>query len=204
MQLIWSRLDRDVDHGRNTMVKLAILIFTVIANSAGCERVFSNFGVTHTKRRNKLDPKRVHDMAVVGMQIKREDRELGVARNRKKRKFEEISDDVQPLSSTSADTLEHLDPTDFRHYAEGLVRQAEISNQEDVDEILPASILPTVSPIQSQEPHSYLMTTTNHRNLKTQIPLSGLFNFSLRPEEGLEFYWPGSKKNLEEELLAHE
>jgi hypothetical protein len=84
LRLVWSQLDKDVDHGQNALVKLAILIFAVIANSAGCERVFSSFGVTHTKHHNRLDPKKVHNMAVVGMQIKREDRELGLARNRRK------------------------------------------------------------------------------------------------------------------------
>jgi len=39
---------------------------------------------------------------------------------------------------------------------------------------------------------------------RSQIPLENLFNYSLDPEEGLEFYWPRSKKNLEADLLAHE
>ena len=38
----------------------------------------------------------------------------------------------------------------------------------------------------------------------TQIPLAKLFNYVLSPEDGLEFYWPGSKKNLEADLVAHE
>lgn len=205
--MIWSRLDKDVDHGRNAIVKLAIHIFSVVANSAGCERVFSNFGVTHTKRRNKLDPKKVHNMAVVGMQIKREDRELGLARNRKKRKFEEIMEEDQPLTLTSTDTSEHVDPTDFQRYAEGLVRQVELSNQEDDDDIFPPSIMPTLSE-PTIIPINGVQQATRHpstsRNRKTQIPLSELFNFTRRPEEGLEFYWPSSKKNLEEELQAHE
>ncbi|KDR69467.1 hypothetical protein GALMADRAFT_104095 [Galerina marginata CBS 339.88] len=224
MQLIWSRLDRDVDHGRNAIVELAIRISSVIANSAGCERVFSSFGVTHTKRRNKLDPKKVHNMAVVGMQIKREDRELGLARDRKKRKFEEVADEDQAVTPTSSDTVEPVDPTDFRQYAEGLLRQAELSNTEadddDDDEALPPYILPSVTlprtptiPVGSTVTTAAPSTTpaSNTQNprrgqprSKTQIPLSELFNFTIRPEDGLEFYWPGSKKNLEEELLAHE
>jgi hypothetical protein len=212
LRLVWSRLDKDVDHGRNALVKLAILIFAVIANSAGCERVFSSFGVTHTKRRNRLDPKKVHNMAVVGMQIKCEDCELGLARNRKKRKFEQISDEEQLLTPTSTDTHDHVEPTDFRQYAEGLLRQAELSNQEDDNEVLPPYIMPTLTaqlpPLSPQQPppcpQQPPSQSSTSGNTKTQIPPSGLFNFTLRPENGLEFYWPGSKKNLEEQLLAHE
>ena len=39
---------------------------------------------------------------------------------------------------------------------------------------------------------------------KTRILLANLFDYTLSPEEGLEFYWPGSKKNLEADLLEHE
>ena len=56
-------------------------IFTVVANSAGCERVFSNFGITHTKLRNKLNAEKVHKSSVVRMEIKRVQRDNGLARN---------------------------------------------------------------------------------------------------------------------------
>lgn len=213
LRLIWSRLDRDVDYGRNALVKLAIRIFTVIANSAGCERVFSNFGNTHTKRRNKLNPKKVHNMAVVGMQIKREDRELGLIRTRKKRKFEETEDAEGSLSATSKDTLEEIDPTDFRRYAEGLVRQVELSNEDDNDEVeLPAHVLPSIppQPVPSQAPPAPVQSNasnvraTTTRTGKTQIPLANLFNYTLDSQSGLEFYWPAAKKKLEDELLAYD
>ncbi|KAF8950570.1 hypothetical protein BDZ97DRAFT_1933756 [Flammula alnicola] len=92
-------------------------------------------------------------------------------------------------------------------YAEGLFRQVELSNQEDDDDNFPPYIMPTLSepttiPINGVQQATRRPSTS--RNHKTQIPLSELFNFTIRPEEGLEFYWPGSKKNLEEELRAHE
>lgn len=139
------------------------------------------------------------------MQIKREDCELGLVRNRKKRKFAEIVDEDQPLTLTSTDTAEPVDPTNFQQYAEGLFRQVELSNVEDDDEILPPHIMPIRShPGPSTIPTQQPSRSSTSRNSKTQIPLAELFNLAIRPEEGLEFYWPGSKKNLEEELLAHE
>ena len=40
--------------------------------------------------------------------------------------------------------------------------------------------------------------------VKDSIPLAKLLNYTLSPEDGLEFYCPGSKKNLEVDLVAHE
>ena len=53
--------------GRNCLVKLAIRILSVIANSGSCERAFSDFGISHTKLRNKLNAEKVHKTSVVKM-----------------------------------------------------------------------------------------------------------------------------------------
>ncbi|KAJ2984582.1 hypothetical protein NUW54_g10457 [Trametes sanguinea] len=69
---IWSLADRSNDHltvcpGRNGLTKLAIRLLSVIANSAGTERVFSDFGGTHTKMRNRLHTETVHKTSTVRM-----------------------------------------------------------------------------------------------------------------------------------------
>ncbi|KAF8960763.1 ribonuclease H-like domain-containing protein, partial [Flammula alnicola] len=133
VQLIWARVDSGVLEGRNGLVKLAIHIFTVVANSAGCERIFSSFGITHSKLRNKIDAKRVHKMTAVGMQMKREDRDLGLSRQRRKRKFgDEDGDDIS-LSTSSTGTEDGTEPgpTNFSDYAAGLIQQAVISDAPD-------------------------------------------------------------------------
>ncbi|KAF8964938.1 hypothetical protein BDZ97DRAFT_2074991 [Flammula alnicola] len=170
---------------------LAMHIFAVVANSAGCERAFSNFGITHTKRRNKIDAIRVHKMAVVGMEQKRVDQEAGLARNRKKRNLESES-------------------MDFRQYAENLIQQARISRNDDdhPDIVTPQPTIPTSAiPNPSAQPQVHVNSASSASSTssrKTDIPLAKLFNYTLSPEDGLEFYWPGSKKNLEADLLAHE
>ncbi|KAF8956827.1 ribonuclease H-like domain-containing protein [Flammula alnicola] len=202
VQLIWARVDSGVLEGRNGLVKLAIHIFTVVANSAGCERIFSSFGITHSKLRNKIDAKRVHKMTAVGMQMKREDRDLGLSRQRRKRKFgDEDGDDIS-LSTSSTGTEDGTEPgpTNFSDYAAGLIQQAVISDAPDAlgdtSPSIPTSSsstsLPNEPPRQTRVP------------AKTQIALAALFDFTIKPEDGLEFYWPGSKKNLEDDLLAHE
>jgi hypothetical protein len=37
----------------------------ILPNSAGPERVFSEFGMIHTKRRNRLHPTKVHNTSLV-------------------------------------------------------------------------------------------------------------------------------------------
>jgi hypothetical protein len=87
--------------------------------------IHSKFGVTHTKLRNKIDPIQVHKMAVVETEQKRLDREAGLARNRKKRKFgrdNTAADD--PLIPNSPDSPDS-ESLDFQQYAQDLIRQAQ-------------------------------------------------------------------------------
>ncbi|KAI0074474.1 hypothetical protein K474DRAFT_1665392 [Panus rudis PR-1116 ss-1] len=49
---IWSRMDNGSFQGRNLFVKLALHISSIVPNSAGAERVFSQMGLMHTRVRN--------------------------------------------------------------------------------------------------------------------------------------------------------
>jgi len=165
-------------------------IFAVVANSAACERAFSNFGITHTKLRNKLDALRVHKTATVRMEQQRTDREAGLAHNHKKRKFGEDGTTATdlPASDSGSIATDNLDspPAEFRQYAANLIQRAAVSNGGN-----------------NQDPRTTQPNAASSSR-KTQILLANLFDYTLSPEEGLEFYWPGSKKNLETDLLAHE
>lgn len=77
----------EVCPGRNGLAQLAVRIFSVIANSAGCERSFSDFGIIHTKHRNHLSPQTVHKTAVLKHAIRRKHAVSGIAPTRHKRKF---------------------------------------------------------------------------------------------------------------------
>jgi hypothetical protein len=64
---IWKQLEGESCTGRSGFIKLAIRILAILPNSAGAERVFSVFGLTHTKHRNRLEPQKVHDATTVRM-----------------------------------------------------------------------------------------------------------------------------------------
>jgi hypothetical protein len=87
--MIWTTLNNGTLEGDNQLVQLAMRIHSVVANSADCERLFSQMGNIHTKGRNKLNYKRVRDMAVVKMYL---NRRFNVGKpERKKRKFDEMA-----------------------------------------------------------------------------------------------------------------
>ncbi|OSD05874.1 hypothetical protein PYCCODRAFT_1404696 [Trametes coccinea BRFM310] len=98
---LWSRIDRSNDTlavclGRNGIVKLAIRLLSIVANSAGVECAFSDFGRTHTKGRNRLNPEIVHNTGMLRMAIRREHAAAGRLPRRLKRK---LGADYEPLNS---------------------------------------------------------------------------------------------------------
>jgi hypothetical protein len=52
-------------NGRHALAHLAMRILAVVPNSAGVERLFSMFGIIHSKRRNRLSPEVVRKSAIV-------------------------------------------------------------------------------------------------------------------------------------------
>ncbi|KAM5544107.1 hypothetical protein V8D89_002293 [Ganoderma adspersum] len=101
---IWTLCSRSNDPpetmnstGRNGLVKLAVRLLSIIANSASVEHAFSDFGTTHSKRRNRLSVDKVHKTSIVRMTRRREHVELGLVPSRRlKRKLGFDSPDSNP------------------------------------------------------------------------------------------------------------
>ncbi|KAJ7034526.1 ribonuclease H-like domain-containing protein [Mycena alexandri] len=63
---IWRRMDNTKSLcGRAGFVVLVVRNLSILPNSAGPERVFSEFGMIHTKHRNCLNPQKVHNTSLV-------------------------------------------------------------------------------------------------------------------------------------------
>ncbi|KAH9954013.1 ribonuclease H-like domain-containing protein [Lactifluus volemus] len=71
---VWEGMDTQIPagqkQGRNRLVKLAVHILSIVANSAGCERVFSEMGIVQTKHRSRLGLDKVRKTALIRMDIK--------------------------------------------------------------------------------------------------------------------------------------
>ena len=191
---VWTRINNGRSDSRNALVNLAIRILSVIANSAGCERAFSNFGITHTKPRNKLSAEKVHKTGVLRMDLRRSHIDAGLVRTRRKRAFGTLDNPDELLQSADIAAVQPADEDpDFRHFAHSLMNDADaaaVHDDDDEDPELPITLsLPTA--LQPQH-----------------IPLALLFSYPVGSTTdngaGLDFYWKGGLKNLEEELASYE
>jgi hypothetical protein len=94
--------------GRHQLACLAKLILTVVANSAGAERLFSRMGNIHTKRRNRMHHDKVHDLATVAMDLAAQHRAASLTQKRAKRRFD-IARPAPALRSASKPDNTHSD-----------------------------------------------------------------------------------------------
>ncbi|CAE6462900.1 unnamed protein product [Rhizoctonia solani] len=91
---VWETLDDGSFSGRNWLVKLAIRILSVVANSAGCERLFSQMGRIHTKYRARLNLQRVRNTVVLKSALMRQFEESSETKHRKlKRKIRDYEEE---------------------------------------------------------------------------------------------------------------
>jgi len=202
--LIWTRIDTGYFTGHNGLVKLAVRILTVIANSAGCERAFSDFGVIHTKPCNKLSAEKVHKTSTLKMDLRRSHIEAGFIRPRRKRMFGEIDDaDSEPAEAA----VPNAENSNFDDLTRRLVRASEAADEDDDSDDL--HIIPTIRvPPRPQPANSEPSTTVTQRPPSHLIPLKSLFDYTMDSDAnagaGLDFYWKGGLKNLNRELAAYE
>ncbi|KAF8062592.1 hypothetical protein FPV67DRAFT_1452391 [Lyophyllum atratum] len=145
-----------------------------------------HFGQVHTKYRNKLKAEQVHKIGVVKMDIRRKNIAEGLVRNRKKCKFGDMDLD----SPDSTDSSPSTDPTDFLTLGRSLIDDAANNNIEPV-------LNPDSNPTTSSAP-------SLPQGRPKKIPLEKLFNYGTVAETlrgtGLDFYWKGGIRNIEEEL----
>jgi hypothetical protein len=220
---VWHGIDNGKASGRNSLVKFAIHMLSIVVNSAGCERVFSRFGITHTKRRSRLSLEKVQKTAIVKMDLQRSHVEAGLIHRRCKRKFgaafEEDSTSptaasAPPGTSASRDIGnaeednrgeeddeeedDGEDVADFEGLAEKLISAAEADDRDDNES-------ETTTPAHQ---NSSTMNSTSGLNTsrKILIPLKDLFIYPGDPAAPteLEFYWKGGIAKLEETLAAYE
>jgi hypothetical protein len=193
--LVWKRLDTGESEGRNCFVELAMRILTVIANSGGCERAFSHFGITHTNIRNKLDAQKVHKTSVLKTALRRSHTDAGLTSRHLKRKFgPEIESQDEPVDPTAFDhslSSEDSEVVDVDELMEELMREA---NNDDHDE---DNSLPSLGPPLTIPPS---LTSAPRK-----IPLSLLFSFADPSSRTcLDFYWKGGLRNIEREVAAYD
>ena len=219
---LWEGIDTQEEIGRNRLTKLAIHILSVVANSAGCERVFSHMGLVHTGIRSKLGIEKVRKAMMVGMDIKRIHIEAGLLHARDKRNFTSQKE-CDRESETAPD---HLDINnsdnllDFDQLTEHLIAGATSANVDrdigdndddnNLDDELPlAPLRITIPPLNSAT--LPLAHDLNRATPVRKIPLKILFNYPAatdlsldESESGMNSFWRGGIQNLDKEMEAYE
>lgn len=100
---IWKLADRSnadsmaVCTNADGLPRLAKRVLSVAVSTGDTERVFSDFGITHTRRRNRLSPETVHKISVVRKALRRAHAAAGLLTTRMKRKL--TSDGSEPSQS---------------------------------------------------------------------------------------------------------
>ncbi|KEP45146.1 DUF659 family protein [Rhizoctonia solani 123E] len=108
LDALWSTIPcpGTINTGRHQLACLAKLVLSIVANSAGCERLFSCMGNIHTKLRNRLNFERIHDIATVAMDIETQHQATGLTRKRTRRCFDTPRPPPALRTTTEADTVD--------------------------------------------------------------------------------------------------
>jgi len=178
-----------MDNDTNGIARLAIRLFSIIANSGATECNFSDYGNIQMKKRSRLSVEKTHKINVVCMDIRRRHASLGLLKCRGKRK---LGDDDEP-SSTAVDEPSDAEDDSFEGLAQNLIDSA--INDEAADAADEAE--------EATAPSSAPAVPRTRRLARTQIPLASLFDFT-RLDNGLDFYWKGAIRNLDTDAAACE
>ncbi|KAL1672232.1 ribonuclease H-like domain-containing protein [Schizophyllum commune] len=121
------------------MAQLAMTLLSVVPNSASVERIFSLFGIIHSKHRNRQSPEKVRKSAVL-----RQDtlERFGRPSNRRKRQFTAMEDvELRPSAASSSppstqapeDATARPTPSgEFGRVAQDLIEEAD-EDRRDAD-----------------------------------------------------------------------
>jgi hypothetical protein len=206
---IWNQMSNVKSlRGRAGFVSLAVRILSILPNSAGPERVFSEFGMIHTKRRNRLHPQKVHNTSLVradrlrahvsaGLIPKRKLRRCSIAEDQAAIAAMDDNDDSDPVvpAADGSDAMTDSIGNDFESMADVLLQLAARESSEEQDSILET----TASTHPSQPSASSPVTDPNARiPAYKKIPLEKLFNYS-DPGSDIEFFWRVGRAGVDAE-----
>ncbi|QRV84724.1 hAT family dimerization protein [Ceratobasidium sp. AG-Ba] len=214
---IWSGLlaYKTPNSGRHQLAHLAIHVLSIVANSAGCERLFSEMGHIHTKRRAQLTFGKVFDTAVVRMDLKRKHAAEGMTRARLQRQFGSLS--IDPTSSVDHNSESNSDQHD--ETAEQIADTDMMDEDPAAHDItalaarLHQDVLDDEDPLDEEsetavktEPGAVSRPSRTFFGTQTAIPLAELFNYSHSgPEgQGLDAFMKGGLVNLQKELEIYD
>ena len=190
------------------LIKLATRVLSICCNSASCERLFSMFGNTLTKRRARLGMQAMTDQAELRLFLRDEHLKHEAEKKRRKRQTTSHSPIVNatPLSSTAAQTLP-APPAPAETETDAVNDDTEDENAESTRQSTATrlqSIFTSMSSASEEMEAEDLRPGPAAAPLAaaTKVPLSELFDFS-------NAYWKKadsriSKRSIDDELELYQ
>jgi hypothetical protein len=210
-----------VDTGENQFIQLAIRLLSIVANSAGCERFFSQLGGIHTKDHNRLGHKTARNTAVVASDLHRSHVANGLTRKSLKRKHmldAQLGDSDGRSEVIGGTVLDEIAGEVLGEVSEGevnfdacaseLIREAtsddttEDSSDEE-DSAPSGSAGNGTSAIVAPPTRLFLFLSA-----ASKTPLSKLFNFEVSGDvtkaRQFSMFWKGGLQTLREEAALYD
>jgi hypothetical protein len=192
-----------MDDTTEGITKLAICIYSIIANSGATERNFSDFGNIQMKRRNQLSIEKTHKTNFVRMDIARDHASHGLTTSQGKRKLghndEPSTIEMVTESATGAPGPKDMSFTAIAQHLINFMDDADLPKPNDNERDPPHPSLAPVSTLRAPA----VIQQRSRRSARTCIDLKDVFDFTVS-NNGLNFYWKGGELNLEKQRVSVE
>jgi hypothetical protein len=135
-----------MDNNSKGITKLAIHIYSIIANSSATKHNFSDFSNIQTKIHNWLSIKKMHKTNMVHMDIARDQARLGLTTSQGKRKLghnDEPSDTLETMVMPAPGAPDHEDMS-FTVIAQHLIHFANDADLPKPKDDVPNPPLPSI------------------------------------------------------------
>ncbi|KAH9023573.1 hypothetical protein EDB83DRAFT_2527307 [Lactarius deliciosus] len=207
----WTAGDTPSSHSVPTLplYKLTLHILSICPNSASCEQLFSIFGNTLTKLRNRLGKTTLTSLTELKMHIRDEHVRSGDTKQRMKRFYGTTSQAsassgqlesllTPPLDDGAEDVAMDIDPVlqqlsdgdtdDFNRITETFSRQADRDNDDDGDSQIPSTISITIADLFDHTEKNWisLHERSASRSLNEELELYELLNSDPIGAEGVD------------------
>ena len=175
---------------RTSFFRLADRLLSIVANSATCERLFSVFGMTLTKLRNRLGTSTLSSLAELKMHIRGEHQENSTTKTRMKNMFDHRSK-THPHSTPQQPPQADPNPAQ----AEPDTNDSDVEMSSTSDSASASTSDPSLRHLIPTE-----ATDSEPRNLETgsSVSLQDLFNFD--ECSWTNIYGEYAKRHLADEL----
>lgn len=202
-------------NGTLGLVRLALIIFSIIPNSAAVERIFSHFGIVHSKLRNRLSPDKVRKTILIKADVAEQ---YGVP-NTRKRRFGDVEEEDNDNDGDDNDNDNGLRESSATSRPASTAASALAASSNNSDDVSSSSYLPI--------PHSHpfrpiaadLIDSTDQAEAELRdsdaapLPsnsttLAELFNYPSSSNSAslvtLTDFWRYGETGLENEVIYHD